>query len=123
MYLAMQCAHSPMESPERFQALYDAQTVPDLVEYSFSSVIDEGIGNVTAALRSKSMWARTLMVVSSDNGGPAFSDQHAASNFPLRGGKYGKLYKPDNCIKGSSGAGNNWAKVRSPGARRERGRD
>lgn len=41
----------------------------------------------------------------------------------VRGGKYGKLYKPDNCIKGSSGAGNNWAKVRSPGARRERGRD
>ena len=28
------------------------------------------------------------MVVSSDNGGPAFSDQRAASNWPLRGGKY-----------------------------------
>ena len=43
----------------------------------------------------------------------------------VRGSKYGKLYKPDNCIKGTSGAGNNGAKVRSPGpgARRERHRD
>eukprot|EP00966_Prymnesium_polylepis_P135484 3131865-Prymnesium_polylepis.1 len=87
-YLAMQCAHSPMESPQRFQALYDASSIPNLIEYSFSSVIDEGIGNVTAALRTRSMWATTLMVVSADNGGPAFSDQQAASNFPLRGGKY-----------------------------------
>ena len=29
-----------------------------------------------------------LQVFSSDNGGPAFSDQHAASNYPKRGGKY-----------------------------------
>eukprot|EP00040_Diaphanoeca_grandis_P001071 m.17406 g.17406 ORF g.17406 m.17406 type:complete len:490 (+) comp11501_c0_seq1:50-1519(+) len=87
-YLALQCAHDPMESPQRFQDLYSPATCPDVVEYSFSSVIDEAIGNVTAALKAKNMWENTLMVVSSDNGGPAFSDQHAASNFPLRGGKY-----------------------------------
>ena len=87
-YLATQCAHEPMEAPARFQALYDKASCPDVVEYAFSSVIDEGIGNVTAALRAKAMWATTLLVVSSDNGGPAFSDQHAASNYPLRGGKY-----------------------------------
>jgi len=34
------------------------------------------------------MWDNTFLVFSSDNGGPAFSDQHAASNYPLRGGKY-----------------------------------
>eukprot|EP00051_Salpingoeca_urceolata_P004675 m.66817 g.66817 ORF g.66817 m.66817 type:complete len:498 (+) comp13783_c0_seq1:60-1553(+) len=87
-YLAMQCAHDPMEVPERFSALYDKSTTPNVVEYAFSSVIDEGLANVTAALKRKNMWDNTLLVVSSDNGGPAFSDQHAASNYPLRGGKY-----------------------------------
>lgn len=86
-YLAMQAAHSPMEVPKQYQDLYDA-TTPNVIEYAFSSLIDEGIRNVTLALMQKGMWENTLLVVSSDNGGPAFSDQHAASNFPLRGGKY-----------------------------------
>ena len=64
---------------------FDSQ---DVIEYAFSSVIDESLFNVTSALKLKGMWDNTLLVVSSDNGGPAFSDQRAASNFPLRGGKY-----------------------------------
>eukprot|EP00958_Prasinococcus_capsulatus_P012399 scaffold1236_cov503-Prasinococcus_capsulatus_cf.AAC.4 len=28
----------------------------------------------------------------------------------IRGSRYGKLFKPDNFVQGSSGAGNNWAK-------------
>eukprot|EP00039_Didymoeca_costata_P025840 m.14383 g.14383 ORF g.14383 m.14383 type:complete len:493 (+) comp5075_c0_seq1:1-1479(+) len=86
-YLATQCAHDPMEVPQRFLDIYP-KTVPNQIEYAFSSVVDEVIDNVTKALRAKNMWENTLFVVSSDNGGPAFSDQHAASNFPLRGGKY-----------------------------------
>ena len=77
-----------MQAPQRFKDLYDKETTPSVVEYAFSSVVDEGLLNVTTALRTKKMWELTLMVVSSDNGGPAFSDQQAASNFPLRGGKY-----------------------------------
>ena len=87
-YLAMQCAHDPMEAPQRFLDQYDKDVVPNQVEYAFSAVINEGIRNVTEALKAKGLWDNTLMVVSSDNGGPAFSDQHAASNYPLRGGKY-----------------------------------
>jgi len=87
-YLAMQCAHDPMEAPERFTNMYDPKTTPNVVEYAFSSVVDEAVKNVTEALKAKGMWDNTLFVLSSDNGGPAFSDQHAASNFPLRGGKY-----------------------------------
>jgi arylsulfatase I/J len=87
-YLALQCAHMPMQAPKRFTDLYDPAVVPNVVEYAFSSVIDEAVGNVTKVLKAKGMWEKTLMVVSADNGGPAFSDQAAASNFPLRGGKY-----------------------------------
>lgn len=99
-YLAMQYAHDPMEVPQRFLDIYanDEFFGPQpngagghcnmQVEYAFSSVIDEGISNVTRALKAKGMWGNTLLVVASDNGGPAFSDQQAASNYPLRGRKY-----------------------------------
>ena len=94
-YLAMQCAHDPMEAPQRFLDIYEKDNFCGhkkkcgmQVEYAFSSVIDEGLSNVTAALKAKGMWDNTILVVASDNGGPAFSDQHAASNYPLRGGKY-----------------------------------
>ena len=59
-----------------------------LVGYAFSSVVDESIANVTTALKSRGMWENTLLVVSADNGGPAFCDSHQASNYPLRGGKH-----------------------------------
>ena len=87
--LALQCAHDPMEVPDRFAAPFvpnEQKGWPSkmVVEYAFSSVIDEAIHNVTTALKAKQMWDNTLFVVSADNGGPAFSDQAAASNFPLR---------------------------------------
>jgi arylsulfatase I/J len=87
-YLAMQCAHDPMQAPQRFIDLYDVKTTPNRIQYAFSSVIDESLSNLTQALEKKGMWANTLLVVSSDNGGPSFSDQQAASNYPFRGGKY-----------------------------------
>ena len=87
-YLAMQCAHDPMQAPQQYLDVYNTSGFPEGMqcEYAFSSVINDGIANVTAALKANNMWDNTLMVVASDNGGPAFSDQSAASNFPLRGG-------------------------------------
>ena len=40
---------------------------------------------LTDAWRASLEWNRTLMVLSSDNGGPI---QFGANNYPLRGGKY-----------------------------------
>jgi len=51
-------------------------------------VMDEVVGNVTAALKKKGMWDNTLVVMSSDNGGPVDLPENAANNWPLRGGKY-----------------------------------
>ena len=52
------------------------------------SVLDDNLANVTAALKAKGMWDNTLMIFSSDNGGPVDTQENAANNFPLRGGKY-----------------------------------
>lgn len=88
-YLATEVAHMPNETPERFRAKYDPDTVPFMSIYAMSSIIDEALRNVTTALRAKGMWENTLMVVASDNGGSL--TQTMSSNFPLRGGKYSWL--------------------------------
>ena len=52
-------------------------------------IMDEVVGNVTDALKAKGMWDNTLMIFSSDNGGPVYPlSENAANNWPLRGGKY-----------------------------------
>ncbi|KAJ8601735.1 hypothetical protein CTAYLR_006743 [Chrysophaeum taylorii] len=84
LYLALQCAHEPMEAPERFVEIHEDSPAP--YEYAMVSVVDQVVENLTVALEDS--WNATLMVVASDNGGPAFSDQMLASNYPLRAGKY-----------------------------------
>lgn len=48
------------------------------------SWIDGAVGRVVTALKDKNMYDNTLIVMSSDNGGPLPS----ANNFPLKGGKF-----------------------------------
>lgn len=49
------------------------------------SVLDDSIGNLTAALKRSGMYNNTIIVFTTDNGGPAagFSSNYA-SNWPLR---------------------------------------
>ena len=46
--------------------------------------MDRHIGMLADILQQRSMWKRTLVVFSSDNGGPI---TQAANNYPLRGGQ------------------------------------
>jgi arylsulfatase I/J len=53
-----------------------------------ANFMDQAIGNVTALLKKRGMYDNTLIVFSSDNGGPIYNNGSAgANNFPLRGGK------------------------------------
>lgn len=95
MYLAPASSHTPLEPPERFANLYPLSWYEDRRLYAGQcSVWDEILGNVTSALMSKQMWSRTLLVFSSDNGGPvywssdpSFPHGAGANNWPLLGGK------------------------------------
>jgi arylsulfatase A-like enzyme len=51
-------------------------------------IMDEVVGNITDAYKAKGMWEKTLVVMSSDNGGPVDLAENAANNWPKRGGKY-----------------------------------
>jgi arylsulfatase A-like enzyme len=55
--------------------------------HSMMYFLDEIIGNLTAQLKAKGLWENTLLVFTSDNGGPFDLGKGAATNFPLRGAK------------------------------------
>lgn len=52
------------------------------------SKLDASVGQVVEALKSKSMLENSIIVFTSDNGGPAAGfNLNAASNYPLKGVK------------------------------------
>ena len=79
---------------DRQQALVNASNVDDYnhrrtTYQGMISFMDEVIGNITAVLSTKMMWNDTIVVYSSDNGGPSWTCSHhlAANNWPMRGSK------------------------------------
>ena len=49
------------------------------------SAVDESVANLTTALFKRGMLGNTIIVFSTDNGGPAAGyDQNVACNMPLR---------------------------------------
>ena len=92
IYHAWQEAHTPNEVPEweLGPALpADSKSTPALRQTYEAMVhtMDSGIGNITAALKAKGMWDRTLIFFSADNGGREDGD-FGGNNFPLRGMKF-----------------------------------
>eukprot|EP00929_Paragymnodinium_shiwhaense_P079975 TRINITY_DN41695_c0_g1_i1.p1 TRINITY_DN41695_c0_g1~~TRINITY_DN41695_c0_g1_i1.p1 ORF type:complete len:519 (+),score=79.06 TRINITY_DN41695_c0_g1_i1:75-1631(+) len=90
MYLAYQGVHAPREAPDHYVKPY-SQTIRDKGRRVFAgmvSALDEGMGNVTAALKAKGMFEDTLIFVTTDNGGPTTEcSTTGQSNWPLRGSK------------------------------------
>ena len=53
-----------------------------------NSVADDGIANVTRALQASGLWNKTLIIFTTDNGGPTTTcGVQGLSNYPRRGGK------------------------------------
>ena len=90
MYLAYQSVHSPDEAPMRLTGRFN-NTISNDHRRTFAGMVtalDEGIGNVTATLRETGQANNTLIVFTTDNGGPADNfNGNMASNYPLRGMK------------------------------------
>jgi arylsulfatase A-like enzyme len=96
LYLAYQAVHSPDQVPESYIRPYNA-SIADPKRRVFAgmlSALDEGVGNVTAALDAAGLAASTLVLFVADNGGPIActdgpcGDATGTSNWPLRGGKH-----------------------------------
>eukprot|EP00117_Sycon_ciliatum_P033144 scpid65228/ scgid25566/ Arylsulfatase B; N-acetylgalactosamine-4-sulfatase len=87
LYYAPHIVHAPLEVPQSYQdkfSFIDDET--RLKYHAMVNYLDDVIGNLTKALHDRNMWNDTLIIVSSDNGGPEYPGG-GANNFPLRGGK------------------------------------
>ena len=91
MYIATQVMHAPQQVPDEWKNLYDEPKYSDdyRIMQGMASASDSVLGNTTAALKAKGMWNDTILIYTSDNGGPAgqASSGHSGNNWPLRGGK------------------------------------
>lgn len=90
LYLAYQAVHAPREVPEKYIAPYrDLLDEPRRTFAGMLSCLDEGVANVTAALRAAGMLNETLIWFTTDNGAPttACGGAQGGQNYPLRGGK------------------------------------
>ena len=100
LFHSFHIVHTPLQVPamweKRFASLLDAnrRKYAAMVQY-----MDHAVGKMVAAFQAKGLWENTLMIVSSDNGGPIYGSPisptppffrgafGAANNLPLRGGK------------------------------------
>ena len=92
LYLAYQAVHCPDEVPDEYKSRYSNKINWTDQRKTYAGMLtaaDEGIGNVTDALRRTGLWEDTLLVFTTDNGGPTITGcVQGSSNFPKRGGKH-----------------------------------
>lgn len=90
LYLPFNAVHAPHQVPRQYIEPYADLIEPRRTYAGMVTAMDEAIGRVLAALDEKRMRRDTLVVFSSDNGGPA--PGRVTSNGPFRAGK-GTLYE------------------------------
>jgi arylsulfatase A-like enzyme len=87
LYMPFNGVHSPMQVPDSFLQPYSTLSGGRKQLAGMLAAVDEGIGQVVAALEKKGLRENTLIVFSSDNGGPL-----PGKNTPLRDFK-GSIYE------------------------------
>lgn len=85
MYLPFQSVHEPLQVPQKYSDMYSKVHIESRRTYlGMVTAMDEAIGNITKALKTKGMFNDTLIIFTADNGGWI---TFAGNNYPLRGGK------------------------------------
>jgi arylsulfatase A-like enzyme len=90
LYLPFNAVHAPHEAPESYIKPFDKLTGVRKTYAGMVAAMDEGVGKVVAALEVAKIRDNTLIIFSSDNGGP--NPGKVTDNGPLRAGK-GTIYE------------------------------
>ena len=91
LYVAFHSPHTPVLCPPEYSAPYAHLGPTRSVYAGMVAQMDEGIGQIVAAVEQHGMRQNTLFIFGSDNGG-LMTKGDLASNGPLRAGK-GSLYE------------------------------
>ncbi len=90
LYVPFNGVHAPYQVPPEYKNAFPNLSGNRQTMAAMLSVVDEAIGQITAALEEKGLRKNTLIIFSSDNGGPA--PGRVSRNTPLRAGK-GTIYE------------------------------
>jgi arylsulfatase A-like enzyme len=90
LYVPFNGVHAPHQVPESYPAAYPDLTGVRKTMAGMVSAVDAGIGQIVAALEEKGLRDNTIILFSSDNGGPG--PGKVTMNTPLRAGK-GTIYE------------------------------
>lgn len=90
LYLPFNAVHAPLEAPDSYIEPFDKLTGKRKTYAGMVAAMDEVIGQVLAALDATGLRKNTLIIFSSDNGGPWPGT--VTDNRPLRAGK-GTIYE------------------------------
>lgn len=85
MYLPFQAVHAPLQAPDEYIALY--KHIKDASRRNFSAMVtamDDAIGAIVQALKTKGLFNNTVLIFTTDNGGQVLM---GGNNYPLRGNK------------------------------------
>ena len=89
-YVPFNAVHAPLQVPESFKKPYSGIAGNRRTYAAMTTAMDEAIGRIVAAVEARGWRTNTLIVFSSDNGGP--NPGRLTSNGPLRAGK-GTIYE------------------------------
>jgi len=84
VYLPFQSVHGPLQAPQAQIKKY--HYIKDVARRKYAAMVttmDEALAKVVEAFKAKGIWNDTVLIFTTDNGGPLGS----ANNFPLRGHK------------------------------------
>jgi len=85
LYVPFNAVHAPHQVPEKYEEGYTNLTGQRKIYAGMCAAMDEAIGTILDAIDRKGMRKDTLIIFSSDNGGP--NPGKVTSNVPLRAGK------------------------------------
>jgi arylsulfatase A-like enzyme len=85
LYVPFNAVHSPHQVPAKYKEPYADLPEPRRTYAGMMAAMDEGIGHILDAIDAKKMRENTLVLFTSDNGGP--QPGKVTNNGPLRGGK------------------------------------
>jgi len=89
--------HTPLQVPDSYLQKVDRlvsekggqpiDTANRKLYAAMTLYLDDTVGELVKAMKAKGMWDNTLVIFTTDNGGPIY-EPGSANNYPLKGGKY-----------------------------------